>query len=70
MTKFTKEVINVMIRWCFFIAVSCIVFVITSVAFGFIQELSGLDVRNILWYFIGLTTSELIERISKIGEKE
>lgn len=70
MSKYTKEFINVVIRWFVFLIISTIVFIILSLVFGFIQGLFGLDTKGLLYWFLGLTTSELLERIQKIGEKE
>lgn len=69
MSKFTKEFINAVIRWFVFILVSTIIFIILSLVFGFIQGLFGLDVKGLLYWFLGLTTAELLDRIQKIGER-
>ena len=69
MSKYTKEFINAIIRWFVFILVPTVVFVILSLVFGFIQGLFGIDVKCILYWFLGLTTSELLDRIQKIGER-
>lgn len=65
MSKYTKEFLNILVRWLCFTFIFAVVYCLISFATYFSDELMDIDSKRFGYYLLGLFTFEFIERIMR-----
>lgn len=65
MTDYTKEFLNILLRWLGFVGIFSLIYCFIAFAAYFAEELIPINAQKFEYYLLGLITAEFFMRVTK-----